>query len=248
MKLKKMKAILLSIGLLGVLAACGAKEDEPITVAPELLPIEVELTVTEEVAVGETIDMSTLVTMGDRKLGDASEVVYEVWEEGKKTDSVMVDSVNEGEGIYTAETSFEHDGLFNIQVHVTAETQHSMPVKQVIVGEGGEVSEEAAPDYGTEGFAMHFMKPENVKVGAEEALVVHIELNEAPLEKLSVVRYEIWHEENPDQHDWVDANENEAGEYSAVYEFAETGTYTIVVHVEDDADLHEHETHEVDVE
>lgn len=244
--MKKLWIMILSIGLIGLLSACGKKEEpKP---APEVLPIEVELTVTEAVAIDETVEMSTLVTMGDRKLDNASEVVYEVWEEGKKSDSVMIDAVNEGEGIYTAETSFADDGLFNIQVHVTAEAQHSMPVKQVTVGEGGEYEEDAGVgDYHTEGFAMHFMKPENIEAGQEEALTVHIELNEEPLENLSVVRYEIWHEGNPDQHDWVDASENEAGEYSGVYEFAEKGKYTIVVHVEDDADLHEHEEHEVEV-
>lgn len=247
MKVKKLKAIILSAGLISVLAACGAKEEVPVKEAPEVFPIEVELTVTEEVDIDEVVEMSTLVTMGDRKLDDASEVVYEVWEEGKKSDSVMIDSVNEGEGIYTAETSFEHDGLFNIQVHVTAEAQHSMPVKKVTVGEGGEYEEEAGHDYHTEGFAMHFMKPGDVESGEEAALVVHIELNEEPLKDLSVVRYEIWHEGNPDKHDWVDADEKEDGEYSTSYSFEEKGKYTIVVHVEDDADLHEHEEHEVEV-
>lgn len=244
--MKKLWVVILSIALIGVLVACGKKEEpKP---APEVLPLEVELTVTEEVAIDEIVEMSTLVTIGDRKLDDASEVVYEVWEEGKESESFKIDAVNEGEGIYTAETSFDREGLFNIQVHVTAEAQHSMPVKTVTVGQGEVSEEEAEHGHHTEGFAMHFMQPENAEAGQEEELVVQITLNEEPLQNLSVVRYEIWHENNPDQHDWVDTIENEAGEYYSAYSFEEKGKYTVVVHVEDDADLHEHEEHEIEVQ
>ena len=73
--------------------------------------LEVELTVTETVEVDETVEMKALVTQGDEKIEDADEVVFEVWEEGKKSESEMIDSVNEKDGIYTAETSFDHDGF-----------------------------------------------------------------------------------------------------------------------------------------
>lgn len=247
--MKRILTIILAIGLIGILAACGAtKKEETTKETPELVQIEVALTVTEEVAIGETVEMSTFVTMGEKKLDDASEVIYEVWEEGKKEESIKISSVNEGDGIYTAETKFEHDGIFNVQVHVTAENQHTMPIKTVTVGDVEVSGEEAEHgDHQTEGFAMHFMTPENVESGQEETLTVHIELNGEPLEALSVVRYEIWHEGNPEQHDWVDTTEIKSGEYSATYTFEEKGKYVVVVHVEDDKDLHEHEEHEVEV-
>lgn len=230
---------------MGTLVACTQK-DEPITNVTELEPLLVELTVTNEVEVGETVNMSSLVTMGDKKIDDADEVVYEVWEEGKKSESVMIDSVNEKEGVYTAETSFDHDGLFHIQVHVTAKGLHTMPVEQVIVGSGGEYEESSGQDYHTEGFSMHFMKPIDVTAGEEKELIVHTELDELPLEQLNV-RYEIWHEGNPDQHDWVNAEETNTGEYTALYTFEEAEQYTIVIHVEDDEELHEHEEHIIEV-
>lgn len=245
--MRKMMSIVLLLIVVGVLAACGNKDgdDEVITDAPELEQLLVELTVTNEVEVGETVDMSAFVTIGDRKIDKADEVVYEVWEEGKKSESIMIDSKNEGEGVYTAETSFDHDGIFHIQVHVTAEVQHMMPVEQVTVGEGGEYEESA--DYHTEGFSMHFMEPKNAKAGDEAALITHIELNEEALEELNV-RYEIWHEDDEDDHHWADATEGNAGEYSASYVFEEAGDYTIAIHVEDDDALHEHEEHVVTVE
>ncbi|MDS9473054.1 hypothetical protein [Sporosarcina pasteurii] len=61
------------------------------------------------------------------------------------------------------------------------------------------------------------------------------------------VRYEIWYEDNSDEHDWVDAKEEKAGEYTALYTFEEAEQYTIIIHVEDEEDLHEHEEHIVDV-
>lgn len=233
--------------MMGILVACGSEEENKvITESPELEQLMVDLTVTNEVEVGEAVDLSALVTIGDRKIDEADEVVYEIWEEGKKSESIMLDSENEGEGIYTAETSFDHDGTFHIQVHVTAEVQHAMPVEVVIVGDGGEYEEDEAHDYHTEGFAMDFMKPTNVHVGEENALLVHIKLNDSMLAGLDV-RYEISHEADPDHHDWVDAAEGNSGEYGATYTFEEAGNYTVAIHVEDDEELHEHEEHIVEV-
>ena len=243
--MKRKVVLFLFIVIIGTLIACTKKE-EPITefVPPE--PLSVDLTVTETVGIDETVDMKAIVTIGDEKIEDAEEVVYEVWEEGKKSESEKIDAVNEGKGIYTAETLFDHDGLFHIQVHVTARAQHTMPVKTVTVGDGGSYEEDSEHDYHTEGFAMHFMKPADIEAGEETELAVHIELDEEPLGDLNV-RYEIWHEGNPDKHDWVDTEEVEAGEYKAAYTFIEAEAYTVVVHVEDDEELHEHEEHTIEV-
>lgn len=227
------------------MVACGKKE-EPITEVGELLPLDVELTVTESVEIGETVEMKALVTQGDEKIEDANEVEYEIWEEGKKSESISLDSKNEKGGIYTAETSFDHAGTFHIQVHVTARGLHTMPTKIVTVGDGGNYEESEGHDYHTEGFSMHFMKPTEVEAGDDVDLVVHIELHDEPLENLNV-RYEIWNESNPDKHDWVPAEETASGEYRTPYSFTESETYSIVIHVEDDEELHEHEEHEIEV-
>ena len=121
-----------------------------------------------------------------------------------------------------------------------------MPTKVVTVGGGGEYEETEGHHYHTDGFSMHFMKPTNVDAGDDMNLVVHIELNDDSLENLNV-RYEIWNESNPDQHDWVPAEELAPGEYGTPFTFTETNTYTIVIHVEDDEGLHEHEEHEIEV-
>ena len=163
--MKRKIGLFILIVILGALTACGKGKEEEVPTevkAPEML--EVELTVSETADVDETVEMKAFVTQGDEKIEDADEVVFEVWEEGKKSDSEMIDSVNEKEGIYTAETSFDHDGLFHVQVHVTANGLHTMPLKEVVVGDGGNYDEQAEPDhhYHTEGFSMKFMTPEEV--------------------------------------------------------------------------------------
>ena len=245
--MKRKVGLFLFLVILGALVAC-TKEDEIPTVVEPTEPLEVELTVTEvSVEIGEQVKMEALVTQGDEKVEDADEVVYEIWEEGKQDEGEKIDSVNEKQGIYTAETSFDHEGTFHIQVHVTARGLHTMPKETVIVGDGGDYEEAEGHHHDTEGFSMDFLKLDPIKVGTEEELVVQLELDDEPFEDANV-RYEIWSEGNPDKHDWVDAEELTAGEYSSSYTFLETDTYTIVIHVEDDDDLHEHEEHEVEVE
>ena len=239
--------LFLFIVILGTLVACAKEDDIPTELAPPEL-LEVELTLTEEsVEVGEKVGMEALVTQGDEKIEDADEVVYEIWEEGKQDESEKIDSVNEKKGIYTADTSFDHDGTFHIQVHVTARGLHTMPKKTVTVGDGGNYEEEEEHHHETEGFSMHFMDLDAIEAGTAEELVVRLELGDEPFEDGNV-RYEIWREGNPDKHEWVDAEELTAGEYSSSYTFPEKDKYTIVIHVEDDDELHEHEEHEVEVE
>ncbi len=234
--------------MVGALAACGNGKEEEVPTevkAPEML--EVELTVSETVDINETVEMKAYVTQGEEEIEDADEVVFEVWEEGKKSDSEMIDSVNEKSGIYTAETSFEHEGLFHVQVHVTANGLHTMPLKEVVVGDGGNYDEQAEPDhhYHTEGFSMEFMTPDEVAANSDEKLVVQIKIDNEPYESLKV-RYEIWSDLS-EKHDWVDAKEIEAGEYVADFTFEKASTYHVQIHVEDDEDLHEHIEHEITV-
>ncbi len=247
----KQKLLMFVVGLvLATMAACSNDKPQEVVVDETPQPIIVDLTVTEKVEVGGTVNMAAVVTHGDEKVADADEVLFEFWEEGEKDESVKIESVNEKDGSYTAETTFDHDGLFHVQVHVTARGLHTMPVKEVIVGSGAQsVEEHENEEHGepVEGFAMHFVEPENVKTGNKVGLVVHLQISGEPLENARV-RYEIWNEANPDKHDWITATEPVAGEYAYTYAFEEAGTYSVQIHVEDDKDLHEHEVYTVVVE
>lgn len=94
---------------------------------------------------------------------------------------------------------------------------------------------------------MHVMFPEQIAAGEEVDITTHLTLFEEPLSEASV-RYEIAIIGDEDATDWVDATENEAGEYEASYTFTEGETYKIVVHVENDEDLHEHDEFMIDVQ
>lgn len=256
--MRKILWMIAAVFVVTALAACGSgadkEKEKPKTVQKKIEPLEAALEVPEKAAVNENITMKATVSQGDEKVADADEVKFEVWEEGKKEESKMIEAKNNKDGSYEAATAFDHDGLFTVQVHVQARDLHTMPLKAVTVGKG---ANEANHDHGkeaghnhhgehAEGFAMHFMNPENVKTKSPASLTVHLEMKEAPLEKAQV-RYEIWNKANPDKHDWVDAKEIKPGEYSGSYTFAAAGAFTVQVHVENKEGLHEHEEHQVEV-
>ncbi|NYF25315.1 FixH family protein [Sporosarcina sp. JAI121] len=247
--MKRKSGLFFMILVLTMLAACGKEQPAKENIGEVPLPLDVELTVPEQVEVGGKVEMAAVVTQGEEKIEDADEVEFEIWEEGKKDDSIKVASINEKDGLYTAETTFDHDGLFHIQVHVTARSLHTMPKKEVTVGEGGnyeEAVEEEQEHAHADGFSMDFLKPENAEAGESLELVVKLKVDGQSFEKAQV-RYEIWNVSTPDKHDWIDAEELAAGEYTAPYTFAQAESYNIQIHVKDDKDLHEHEEYTVEV-
>ncbi|MBO0993779.1 FixH family protein [Bacillus sp. SD088] len=244
---KTIGSILLGIALL-TLVACGNDAKSQDDEVPAIL--EVQLEVAEHVEVDEKVDLKAVVTQGDEDVADADEVQFEIWEEGGKEESTMIDAVNNQDGTYEAETTFDHDGAFTVQVHVTARGMHNMPKQTVTVGEGA--AEEEDHEHGdhnheahAEGFSMHFMEPEDVKKDNEVDFIVHLQLENEPL-KDARVRYEVW-KDDAEEHDWLDAEEGTPGEYSSSFTFEETGVYHIRIHVQDDEDLHEHEEHQIEI-
>ncbi|MBS4220391.1 FixH family protein [Bacillus sp. FJAT-49711] len=256
--MKKLIGIISISMLVFMLAACNSgknsnQEDE----MPEMLDVALE--VQETADVNEEVPFKATVTQGDEKVSDADEVVFEVWEEGKKEEGEMIDSVNHKDGTYEAKKAFDHDGMFTVQVHVTARGLHTMPKKSVTVGEGVQDEnthsdhEEGDHEHGdhehgnhSEDFSMHFMKPESIEKGKNTEFIVHLQDHDQPLEKARV-RYEIWNDEISDKHEWVDASETKAGEYSGTHAFNEAGLYSVKIHVQNDEGLHEHEEYEVEV-
>ncbi|WP_018392171.1 FixH family protein [Bacillus sp. 37MA] len=250
---KKYWMIMLAL-VIAVLSACSGEEGK---VEESEVPqaIEVQLEVPETVEVNGKIAMKAVVTQGSEKVADADKVEFEVWEEGAKEESNMIEAKNNNDGTYEAETTFDRDGVFTVQVHVTARGLHTMPKKSVTVGTGAahdeaiqEEKELHEHEHGESetGFSMHFMEPDGVEAEKETILTAHLENEGAPLEKAQV-RYEIWNNSNTEKHTWADAEETSPGEYTAAYTFTEAGAFTVKVHVENDEGLHEHEEHQVDV-
>ncbi|GIN84085.1 hypothetical protein J6TS2_04710 [Heyndrickxia sporothermodurans] len=131
--MKKMwKPFLLISAVAFFIVGCGNNEKE--SDKENIQPIKVVLNVQEKAKVNEGIPLSATVTQGKEMVADAAKVEYEVWEDGAKEESKMMDAKNEKNGKYISEVSFDHDGVFNIQVHVTARDMHMMPKKTIIVG------------------------------------------------------------------------------------------------------------------
>ncbi|MGM8214661.1 FixH family protein [Bacillaceae bacterium W0354] len=246
--MKRKLFVIMLMMMVGILVACGSdKEDksEPQNhehESDELVELKVDFIIPEHVEVGETVELKAIVTYGDEKVTDAEEVVFEYWVKGNKEDSVMVDSENHGDGTYTAEVVFSEDAVYEMFAHTTAKDQHTMPLKSIIVGEGS--SEDDHHDHeSSDGFALHFMKPENAQAGKSVDLIVHLQLDGHPLRDVNV-RYEIT---NDGESSWVDTDETSAGEYIGNYTFEQKGNYSVVIHVEDGEALHEHEEYEINV-
>lgn len=125
---------LLMFGLFAVffLSACGQTDGD---VKREPLPLEVELIVPERADVNEEVVFTSVVTQGDEGVEDASEVVYEIWKEGEKEESEMIEA-NEQEGHhYHLTYTFAEEGVYFVQTHVTARGLHTMPTAQIVVGD-----------------------------------------------------------------------------------------------------------------
>lgn len=203
-----------------------------------LTMLEVDFDVPETAEVNETITLTATVTYGDEPVTDPRQVDFEIWERGKEDESEWIEAENHGDGTYTTEVTFEHDGIFEMYVHTTAHGLHVMPKREIIVGKGGDYEDIEETNLHTEGFDLHFMNPQEMVVGEEHDLLVHVTLHDEPLEKAHV-RYEIWRND-ADEHQWFDAEEVAPGEYLATHTFTETGSYHLQIHVEDDEELHEH--------
>src|SRR5690625_1103739 len=238
--MRKITSILVIMFAFSVLVACGNENEN--SAEEELFMLEVDFEVADHAEVGENVDLKATVTYGEEFVKDAHEVVFEVWEKGDQENSEMIEAENNDDGTYTTNVSFDHDGIYEMYAHTTAKDQHTMPKKEIVVGEGGDY-DEVETEYHTEGFDMHFMEPTEVTVGEEVELNVHLSVHDEPLDQANV-RYEIW-STNEEEHVWVDAEQNSAGEYIGTYEFLSEGKYFIQIHVEDDDELHEHNEYEI---
>lgn len=120
-----------------VISACGnaeEKDKETNETGGTPKPIEAALNVPADAEVEETVNFETKVTQGEETVDDADEVKYEVWKEGAKEESEMIEAKAEGGGVYKADKKFANDGVYLVQVHVTARGLHTMPKAEITVG------------------------------------------------------------------------------------------------------------------
>ncbi|MDY0404929.1 FixH family protein [Virgibacillus sp. 179-BFC.A HS] len=245
----KKLGIVAVILVFGLLAACGNSEKNNDDATDEIKELHADLHVPEHTGKGEKVTFKTDVTYGDEKVKAADEVKYQIWVDGDKdSTSEMIDAKNNKDGSYSIEKTFDKDAVYSVQVHVTAKDQHTMPLKQIAIGnakaENAKGGHESHEHEHVKGFSMHFKQPEKWTAGEKSTMKVHVQLNDKPLKDANV-RFEIWKNES-DKHEFIDAVQKD-NVYTADHTFDSKGKYQIKIHVENDK-LHEHEVHEIEVE
>lgn len=246
--------LLVIVLLMSLLAACGSGNEVESNENEELAVLEVDFQPPESAEVGESITLEATVTYGDELVTDADEVTFEYWLDDDEENSTTIEAANNEDGTYSAEVTFEEEGVYSIYAHTTARDMHTMPLKQIAVGdveeldqskEDSESDEENGSHDHADGFHIHFMEPETLISEDETELMVHLQMDGEAYQNADV-QFEIW-EADAEKHDWVDAEETNAGEYVANYTFKNSGIYQLQIHVQDDNDLHEHKQVELEV-
>ncbi|HHY72928.1 MAG TPA: FixH family protein [Bacillus bacterium] len=223
----------------------GTEDIKPISVDVAIYPSPIE--------VSHEVTFEATVTQGDEKVDDASDVEFELWKNGEEIHE-KIKAEHQGDGIYSIKHSFAETGTYNVITHVTARDMHTMPQREFnVVDLQGQKNvqpkqETAVADHHHHGtdLLIHFMGDEEIKVNEEAQLKVHITYKKSPL-KGARVRFEVW-KDGQDKHQFIDATEDKAGEYSAKEIFNEQGTYNIKVHVEEEKNkIHDHQVENLTV-
>ncbi|MBN8209667.1 FixH family protein [Bacillus sp. NTK071] len=250
--MKKIGSWVSIVSIALALAACGqdenANESNNTTTADEtqVETLDVALDTPEKAEAGETLTFTATVTQGDEKVDDADEVMFEVWKEGSKDDSEMIEASVDGKGVYSAEKVIENEGKYYVQSHVTARDLHTMPKNEIIIGSEDNATSESGHEHQHESeVSIHLMKPDEIKAEKDVDLMVHLQKNEEALTEANV-RFEI-SKNGKKNAEWVDAVEMKDGEYEGTTSFKEVGDYTVTIHVENDEGLHEHTEENVTV-
>ncbi|MDL4839269.1 FixH family protein [Aquibacillus rhizosphaerae] len=263
--MKHMLSLLITASLL---AACGQADEDNTTNGNEteeaIMPIEVTLEAPEQIDVGVEATIDAIVTQDGEAVEDADEVMFEVWEEGSKDTSKMIEGEHQGDGVYRLMMAFNGEATYQVQSHVTARQMHNMPKTEIIVGNPSpdetveqENEQESHADHETSdhdhgeashhdhGLTMELENKDGFSSGTNQTISVQVANNEEALTDANV-SLEIKHTTDSDDA-WVDLTEKEAGQYSGSVTFSLKGDYTIVIHVEKE-DLHDHQEKTITVE
>ncbi|WP_017185205.1 FixH family protein [Alkalibacillus haloalkaliphilus] len=229
--------------MLVTVAACGG-QDEETTEEQEvdsLAPLEVEVLMDEQIDTGENM-LSTRVTQDGQPVEDASEVMFEVWQEGQKESSDMIEGNHVEDGLYEVSYTFEEEGVFYLVPHVTARDQHHMPQHDLVVGDA-EVETATSDGHPHEHDHHSHTEDADERLSVDfqmvnDQLTTEVLFEGQELENADVT-FEVWHIDHEDQRAWISANESAPGVYQADFDEDTTGEHHVIIHIEND-DLHEH--------
>ncbi|WP_180953587.1 FixH family protein [Bacillus sp. T33-2] len=250
--MKKSKYLLILMLLL-LIAACSSKKDEPDKAssneeAPAMVEVEIRLS-PSELKPNEDITIEAVVSQNGKAVEDADEVKFEIAKAGNAQHE-MVDGSHRGKGVYAISKRLE-EGTYKITAHVTARDMHTMPSKEITVGNPIQPAEESSHEeshdsnhdhgssheHGHSQLSIEFPKEAAYQVNKDATLVAHITSGSEPLTEAEV-SFEIW-QEGQQKHEYVDAAEAGKGEYKVAKTFSSPGLYNITIHVKK-AEIHDH--------
>ncbi|WP_216828416.1 FixH family protein [Alkalihalobacterium elongatum] len=146
----KKLSIIGSVVLLGLMTACGQAEDNgQASGACEnpLVPIEVDFSWEPEAPEsGENLLFTAHVTHDGFNVEEADDVQFEIWEHANPDYHHMLETENQGDGLYTLDWMFQEDGVYYAYYHVTACAMHRMEKQMVVVGDVDVEATTAEPD------------------------------------------------------------------------------------------------------
>lgn len=118
-----------------VLTGCGAEEashtNHEETTFQEIV---VQIQTPEQLPVGEEVALAAKVSQGEKAVDDADKVEFEVWESGLRDEGKMIEGTLTKDGVYEANYTFNHDGVYYMFAHTTARGLHTMPKQKLTVG------------------------------------------------------------------------------------------------------------------
>ena len=148
----------------------------------------------------------------------------------------MIEADKQDGNTYLLTHTFENDGLYHVQTHVTARGLHRMPTAQIQIGEIEVSGEEAHESEHSEGEHHHGNVETHAQV-EDDRVVIHVAVEgEAFVDGEVTLEMSQEGDENPQ---WLDTTEVGNGEYELINIEELTGTYKAIIHITDDT-VHEH--------
>lgn len=118
-----------------MLTGCGAEEESHTNHEETTFQeIVVQIQTAEQLPVGEEVVLSAKVSQGEEAVDDADKVEFEVWESGLRDEGKMIEGKLTKDGVYEANHTFDHDGVYYMYAHTTARGLHTMPKQKLTVG------------------------------------------------------------------------------------------------------------------
>ncbi|WP_307891746.1 FixH family protein [Bacillus swezeyi] len=133
--MNKSFAGVLSLVLVFLLSACSATQSKSYQEEVPPRVISTEFLLPKEIDPHHKTTLKIKLAQGSKALKSADQAVFAISKAASGEQIGEIAAKHEGKGIYSAETIFHENGVYDIQVHAKAGDMRVMPIKRVIVGD-----------------------------------------------------------------------------------------------------------------